>query len=151
MRFWVFCNSKNWTSSLSSRAAPTKLEPWSLHIKLGLPRQAMKRLNKAIKASVLRSLILPTQDAQLLPIGIQICKHMVGLHTNPYLIYTSPAQSTPTQLNTESGVTRSIGNWPIIKFWGQGCAEVRWQVMHPGEAEQGGQPPPPPKWRATIL
>ena len=49
---WV---SRNSTNSRISLAAPTKLVPWSFHIRLGLPRLAIKRLKQAIKASLVRS------------------------------------------------------------------------------------------------
>ncbi len=42
-------------NSLSSRLAPRKLVPLSLHIMDGWPRRAMKRRRAAIKASVVKS------------------------------------------------------------------------------------------------
>ena len=40
---------------LSSRAAPRKFVPWSLHIKEGLPQQAINCRKAAMNVSVVRS------------------------------------------------------------------------------------------------
>ena len=55
MSLWVFCLLKNLYISFNSWLAPVKLVPWSLKIRLGLPRQAIKRLSEVMKASVVRS------------------------------------------------------------------------------------------------
>ena len=55
MSSFDFCCSRNSANSANSREAPRKLEPWSLQIQNGLPRQAMKRLKQAIKADEVRS------------------------------------------------------------------------------------------------
>ena len=51
----VPCLLRNSYISFNSRVAPTKLVPWSLKIKLGLPRRAVNHLRAAMKASVVRS------------------------------------------------------------------------------------------------
>ena len=49
---WVF---RNFTSSLISLLAPIKLEPWSLHISLGFPLLAIKRLRAEMKQLEVKS------------------------------------------------------------------------------------------------
>lgn len=63
--FWVeqnlemilcaFCCPRNSKNCFSSWFAPTKLVPWSLQIKEGLPRRATNHLKQAMKASEVRS------------------------------------------------------------------------------------------------
>ena len=49
------CVWKKAINSFSSRIAPTKFVPWSLHIKEGFPLRTMNRCRAAMKVSVVRS------------------------------------------------------------------------------------------------
>ena len=51
----VFSSSRNSKNAFISQAAQTKFIPWSLQMRDGLPRQAMKCRSVATKASVVKS------------------------------------------------------------------------------------------------
>ena len=51
---WWYSCARNLYKSISSRLAPTKFVPWSLHMRVGRPQRPMKRRSVAIKALVVK-------------------------------------------------------------------------------------------------
>ena len=89
----LFLRSLNKSCSTSSRSAPMKLVPWSLHMSEGRPLRLMKRRKVAIKASVVRSdtssrcTALTVKDTNRQTYALT----MIGFLTYPYLILNGPA------------------------------------------------------------
>ena len=120
----VFWRPRNSTNSFSSRSAPTKLVPWSLQMREGLPRRATKRLKQAMKAYEVRS------DTNWTAFTDRDKNACIGFD-NGWLTHKSILDvEWPGIINTDPlkhGV-RSVGSCPII--WGWGFAELRQQTVH---------------------
>ena len=87
---WELLFLRNLNRSCSSRSAPMKLVPWSLHMSEGRPLRLMKHHKVAIKASVVRS-DTSSRCTALTVKDTTYALTMTGFLTYPYLILNGPA------------------------------------------------------------